>query len=198
MADFYAAIPHILKHEGGYASTPAGEVVNRGINTDTLIALGAFGGVKSKITPEQMEELKQRIKDMTEAEAVEIYKQHYWTLKKPNVPNALDQLHSQYVATKIMDMGVLAGTRTATKILQKCLGTTEDGTFGDGTIALTNQADPIKLVADICLEWSTRLTTLANKNITKAEEAKNDKLVSFWTLVRRNWNLRANWVPPIN
>ena len=129
MANFLDAIPLVLKHEGGLASTPAGEYVNRGINTDTLIALGYQG---------TRDELKEIVKNLTVEEIDDIYEKFYWTFKKPSIPNALDQVISQIVATKILDMSVLSGQTTAIKLVQRAAGLKEDGYFGTGTLNAVN------------------------------------------------------------
>src|ERR1039458_8267396 len=100
MANFNHAIPKVLEHEGGFVETIGGEVVNRGINTDTLHALGYIGD-KAALT--------EIVRNLTLAETETIYKQQYWTFKKPSIPDALDQVVSQVVANKILDMAVLRG-----------------------------------------------------------------------------------------
>src|SRR5471030_1078549 len=104
MSEFSKAIPFILAHEGGYIETVVGEVVNRGINTDTLVALG-YKGTK--------DELKEIVKNLTVAETEDICYKFYWTFKVPSIPNALDLVTSQPVGAKILDMTVLSGQRTA-------------------------------------------------------------------------------------
>lgn len=180
MADFKIAIPHILKHEGGYAETAAGEVVNRGINTDTLKALG-YKGTK--------EELKQIVKNLTEEETKDIYYRFYWTLKKPSTPNALDQLTSQSAANKILDMAVLSGQGTAVKLLQRTLGLKEDAAFGPNTLKAAQEAGD-GLAVRLAETWTKYLGDIADKKIANS---KTEELKKYWSQVKVGWLARASW-----
>lgn len=183
MADFKLAIPFVLKHEGGYAETPAGEVVNRGINIETLEALGYKG---------THDELKQIVKNLTVEQTEDIYQKTYWTFHKPSVPNALDELKSQPTANKILDMTVLSGQTTAIKLTQRALGIVEDGYFGPGTLAAT-QAAGDGLVQKLIEVWSASLSRIADNNVAQAQVAGNEVLVNYWERVKVGWLARASW-----
>ena len=183
MALFSKAIPFILAHEGGYAETPAGEVVNRGINTDTLVALGYKG---------THDELKQIVKNLTVEQTEDIYQKTYWTFHKPSVVNALDQLTSQAAAGKILDMTVLSGQTTAIKLTQRALGLVEDGYFGVGTLAAAQTAGD-GLVDKLISVWSASLSSIADHNVQKAQVAGNEVLVNYWERVKIGWLARASW-----
>lgn len=183
MADFKIAIPFILQHEGGFYESPAGEIVNRGINTDTLHALG-YPGTKA--------ELAVIVKNLTVEQTEDIYQKYFWTLHAPSNPNALNELTSQIAANKILDMMVLAGQGTAIMLIQRSLGLTEDGDWGPHTMAAV-QAAGDGIVAGLIKTWSASLTEIADNNIAKAQAAGNEVLVKYWTQVKPNWLARAAW-----
>lgn len=182
-ARFDLAIPFILRHEGGYAETAAGEVVNRGVNTDTLKALG-YKGTK--------DELKQIVKNLTVEDTEKIYHDIYWKLAKPSLPDALDQLTSQKAANKILDMAVLAGQGTAVRLVQRALGLKEDGAWGKMTMAAA-QASGDALVGLLCTVWAASLTAIADTKIAAAKKANNATLEKYWTQVKPGWLARAAW-----
>jgi lysozyme family protein len=183
MADFFKAIKFILAHEGGYAETVAGEVVNRGINTDTLKALG-YPGTK--------DELKQIVKNLTVEQTEDIYHKFYWTFKVPSIPDALDQVISQAVGGKILDMTVLSGQHTAIKLVQRAAGIMEDGYFGQGTLNAVNAAGE-DFVQKLVNTWTASLTIIADKHVADATAASNDTLVKYWKSVKIGWLARASW-----
>jgi lysozyme family protein len=183
MADFKLAIPFVLKHEGGYAETPAGEVVNRGINTDTLKALG-YPGTK--------DELKVIVKNLTVEQTEDIYQKFYWTFKKPSLPNALDLVTSQAAGAKILDMTVLSGQHTAIKLVQRAAGLTEDGYFGQGTLDAVNAIGDA-FVNKLIATWSASLAAIADHNITTAQAKGDQVLTKYWERVKIGWLARASW-----
>ena len=183
MADFKLAIPFILKHEGGYAETPAGEVVNRGINTDTLKALG-YPGTK--------DELKHIVKNLTVEQTEDIYQKFYWTFHKPSIVNALDLVVSQPVGAKILDMSVLSGQHTAIKLVQRAAGLQEDGYFGQGTLDAVN-ASGDAFAQKLIDTWSASLSTIADNNVAKAQAKGDDVLTKYWQRVKIGWLARASW-----
>jgi lysozyme family protein len=183
MANFDKAIGFVLKHEGGYAETPAGEVVNRGINTDTLKALG-YPGTK--------DELKQIVKNLTVAETEDIYHKFYWTFKKPSIPNALNLVTAQPVGAKILDMTVLSGQTTAIRLVQRAAVLKEDGYFGIGTLDHVNGLGS-GFVQALITTWSAALSATADHNVLMAQEKGNDVLVNYWKRVKIGWLARASW-----
>ena len=180
MADFKQAIPYILQHEGGFTETAAGEVVNRGVNTDTLKALG-YQGTK--------DELKEIVRNLTVEETEDIYRRFYWTLPKPSLQDALDRLTSQKVANKILDMMVLSGQHTTIKLVQRALSLKEDMIWGHGTLTKANEMGD-DLVLKLSEIWTAYLSGLADKKI---ENAKTDQLKKYWTQVKTGWVARAGW-----
>ena len=183
MSQFSIAIPFVLAHEGGFTESPTGEVVNRGINTDTLHALGYIGD-KAALT--------EIVRNLTLAETEAIYKQQYWTFKNPSIPDALDQVVSQAVANKILDMAVLSGQTTAIKLLQKAVGLIADGHFGPGTLVAANTFGDA-LIPPLIQVWSASLTAIADRKIAGAATAKDTALTAYWTRVKQGWLVRAAW-----
>jgi len=180
VADFQESIRYILKHEGGFAETAAGEVVNRGVNTDTLKALG-YKGTK--------EELKQIVKNLTEDETKDIYYRFYWTLPKPSISDALNQLTSQSAGNKILDMAVLSGQGTAIKLVQRTLGLKDDGAFGPNTLKVAQDAGD-SLAVRLAETWTKHLSGIADKKISNA---KTEELKKYWGQVKVGWLARASW-----
>jgi lysozyme family protein len=77
------------------------------------------------------------IQNLTIDQAKEIYKRDFW-----------DKIYGDYLPYKIgllaFDAAVNHGVRSAIKILQKTLGTTDDGIFGDDTYTELINSDPDK------------------------------------------------------
>lgn len=138
MADATIAIKLTLEHEGGYQCDPDDHANWSGgqINEGTLI------GTKYGITPQDIPGAS--IKDLTEDQATEYYREHYWKLLYSEIQN-------QEVANKLFDMGVLFGVNEAIKLLQITLQPSypdvhPDGDFGPTTLARTNESDASSLL----------------------------------------------------
>lgn len=181
--NFKIAIPHILRSEGGFAETPAGEVVNRGINIQTLLALGYKG---------TRDELREIIRNLDLPTTEDIYFKSYWTLNKPSVPDALDKL-PQAVANKILDMAVLSGQITALRITQKVIGVKVDGFFGPTSLATALAMDENTIIAGLIQHWTDYLSSIADKNIVNARVAGKPDLSKYWAEVKVGWLARAAW-----
>lgn len=186
MAKFDLAIPFILNHEGGFAKTPAGEVVNRGINVDTLKSMGVEG---------TDEELAQKVEHMTEQEARDIYHKRYWRLPENCTQrDAMDLIENQQVANKLLDMFVLRGHNSPIRLLQEILHVKCDGDFGPKTLAALNLArDTPYLMGRICHLYKTNLTLIAESKIQSALRQRNEKLAIYWRNVKKGWIARAEW-----
>ena len=112
---FSEAIEIVLKHEGGYVNDPD----DPGGETNYGISKRSFP--------------KYDIKNLTEEDAKDIYKQHYWDVSKAQ--KLKDELRLDY-----FDMCVNMGQRTAVKCLQKATNNAPgtkiavDGRIGPNTI----------------------------------------------------------------
>ena len=96
----------ILKHEGGYSNDSR----DLGGETKYGICKRSYPGLN--------------IKELTIQDASAIYYNDYWLkLKIDNIKNEELKLH-------LFDMAVNAGIKTAIKLLQGIVGTTQDGVLG--------------------------------------------------------------------
>lgn len=114
---FDDAFARLLGHEGGYsnhADDPGGET-NWGITIAVARANGYRGSMK----------------DMPVAEARRIYLDLYWR------PLQLDALPAP-IRFDMFDTAVNSGVSRAVKLLQRAVGTVEDGKLGPKTIAAAN------------------------------------------------------------
>jgi len=163
--DLNKELDAILIAEGGYQNDKddSGNYVNgvligtnRGV---TPAALAKHRGVKvSSITVED-------IKNVTEQEARDIFKEEYFY--KPKI----DKLPMDLQAS-VFDMQINSGSN-AIKILQKLVGTKQDGIIGPKTLkALEDNPVSVNEYADARIEYY-------NKVVTKSPEKK--KFLSGWT-----------------
>ncbi len=121
MADFRTAIKKTLENEGGYVNNPA----------------DAGGETNMGISKREYPNLD--IKNLTEEQAIEIYRDGYW--KKH-----YSEITDQFIADKLFDCGVLFGVGTVVKILQTALNNLADGVFGPATLLAVNAAEPVALL----------------------------------------------------
>ena len=165
VTDLSKELDAILIAEGGYQNDKddSGNYVNgvligtnRGV---TPAALAKHRGVKvSSITVED-------IKNVTEQEARDIFKEEYFYKPK------LDKLPMDLQAS-VFDMQINSGSN-AIKILQKLVGTKQDGIIGPKTLkALEDNPVSVNEYADARIEYY-------NKVVTKSPEKK--KFLSGWT-----------------
>lgn len=127
-ARFRQAVEVVLAHEGGYINDPN----DLGGETKYGISKRSYPNVD--------------IKSLTKEQAIEIYYRDWWARYK------YGDIKDLTVATKVFDLSVNMGPRTAHRLLQKVLNwlgganLTEDGVLGPLTISAANQAAPQKLV----------------------------------------------------
>ena len=128
--NFKRCIGAILEAEGGFVdhSEAPGGATNRGIMFNTL---------KAWRHPEKI--TVQDVKDLTEAEAEEIYRANYWNaLKCDDLPEAVDLV--------VFDFGVNAGPSRSAKTLKRLIGVNDDGQIDPITLAAAEAIDPGHLV----------------------------------------------------
>jgi lysozyme family protein len=131
MASLAAAMPFLLRDEGGWSDDPAdpGGATMHGVTFRTAQRLLGF------TTPDQL-------RAITPDQLMQVYgTPDYWRY---------DGIQDQRVATKIFDIGVDVGLGTEVRILQKVLGVAEDGVWGPATQAATNAQDPDQLLQALC------------------------------------------------
>lgn len=125
---FKDAVEWVLEQEGGYVNDPKdqGGATNHGI---TLVDLAHFRKDPSLGV--------QAIKDLSVAEAQEIYRQYYWT------PLGLDKVKSRLAAICILDQAVNRGVHRVVDEIQTVLNASGatlsvDGLMGASTLEALN------------------------------------------------------------
>ncbi len=121
---------------------------NRGI---TPVALAKYRGIDAEdVTVEMM-------KEVTDAEAREIFKRDYYYRPK------IDQL-PEYIQDTVFDMYINSGSN-AIKILQRMVGATPDGVIGPQTLAAVADANITRdAYADARIEFYKRISQPGTKN----------------------------------
>lgn len=111
--DFEKAVQIILRHEGGYVDNPA----DPGGETNFGISKRAYPDLD--------------IKNLTEAEAVEIYRRDYWdAIRCDEIPD--------FMRLMVFDTAVNQGRGVAVRYLQAVSGADIDGIVGPQTLARAN------------------------------------------------------------
>ena len=114
----------ILLQEGGSKYTE--DESDMGGATKFGISLNFYKNIKPLAT-------KEDIKNLTEEEAKQIYRIHFWNRMN------LDYLDNELLKLHIFSHGVNAGVATAVKMLQRILGVIVDGKLGKTTAMTTNK-----------------------------------------------------------
>ena len=166
MADFDRALPYVLKHEGGFVNDPddPGGATNKGITLETAQRHGI-----STVADLQA---------ITDEKVAEIYRADYWQF---------DGIESQSVATKLFDMGVNFGTKTAVKLCQEALNEVGaslrlDGVCGPQTLGFINATLPAQMLEMLCHAATGRYLDIV------IARPKSKKYLN-------GWMARANEVP---
>lgn len=140
MAEFAAALSYVLKHEGGWSNDPddPGGATMQGITLATARQHGI-------LTPEDL-------RNITFEQLSAIYRIEYWRFS---------WITSQRVATKLLDMAVNLGPRTATKLLQGILNAlgaslAEDGLWGPLTQEATNAVPEDRMLRLLVMACESR------------------------------------------
>ena len=139
MANFDSAVKKTLVNEGGYIN----DLNDRGGETKYGISKRSYPSVD--------------IKNLTTDDAKAIYKRDYWDKLKA------DNIESQLVASELFDTAVNMGVRTASKLIQGCLGTHPDGIIGNVTLQQINDTDEELLLLRFKLAKVARYAYLAKK-----------------------------------
>jgi lysozyme family protein len=124
----------VLRHEGGFVDHPRdpGGATNRGI---TLRTLRDWRGDDSLASD--------AVRNLTEAEAREIYLARYWNpVRGDDLPPGID--------LAVFDWAVLGGVPRAARDLQTVLGVTVDGAIGRQTLAAAREADAEEVIRALC------------------------------------------------
>lgn len=156
MADFARALPWILAHEGGWSDDPMdpGGATNYGIT----LATAQRHGITTK----------DELKGIPSAKVASIYYMDYWRF---------DGVDDQRVATKVFDMAVNFGRKTAIKMAQDALNELgaslmPDGLYGPATEAAINTVEPRHLLALLCRDCADRYRSVVRKRPESAKFLK--------------------------
>lgn len=118
--NFDSAFLLVIGHEGGYVNNP------RDPNNKTKY------GISKREYP------KLSIKNLTLADAKQIYRNDYWDrLQLERLPDA--------IRFDLFDAAVNSGLTTAAKLLQRAVKVADDGVIGSVTISAANAMNPEKL-----------------------------------------------------
>ena len=122
MADAKLMIPFIRKWEGKFSNDPDDKGGCTMMGVTIKVYQKYFGKDKT------CEDLK----NITEEEWLEIFKDGYWK------PWKADEIKNQSIAQLVVDCGWGSGVKTAIKKVQECLGCKPDGIVGPITLAALN------------------------------------------------------------
>lgn len=131
---FDEAFRILIENEGSYTNN----YNDRGNWTSGVVGKGEQRGTKYGISAMSYPFLD--IKNLTIDDVKKIYKKDWWDKLR------LDDLPEE-IAFDMFDMAVNSGISNSVKTLQKTIGTNVDGIIGPNTIKLSNQYNPIRLVA---------------------------------------------------
>ena len=174
MASFDLAIPHVLRHEGGWVDDPVdpGGATNYGISLRFAQQEGLDFDGDGDVDADD-------VRGLTQAQAGEIYRERFWDRY------GYEQITDQRIAAKVFDACVNTGPVRAHRFLQRALcavgrAVEVDGSAGPKTIAATNEADSDRLMVELIREQANFYRTLA--------ELK-PRLAKFL----KGWMRRARW-----
>ncbi len=125
-------IERVLEREGGYVDHPndRGGPTNHGITMDTL---SSWRG-----KPVSADDVRL----LTKNEARDIYRSRYWS-----APGFGSLRLPDLLAEAVFDAAVNSGPARAVRLLQRCVGVTDDGVIGPITTQAIERSDPRRLCA---------------------------------------------------
>ena len=143
MNRFESAIVHALAHEGGYVNDPddPGGATKFGISLRWLKKVGDLSGDFDMDGDIDVDD----IKAMTNEQARELYRVHWW------VKYGYEKINSQDIATKVLDLSINMGAKQAHILLQRACRACgfellEDGIIGPVTLTTINNIQGFKLL----------------------------------------------------
>lgn len=150
MSRWDIAFDRVISHEGGFTNDRR----DRGNWTSGKIGVGELKGTKYGIASHAYPTLD--IKNLTREQAKAIYKRDYWDKAQADaLPPGLD--------FQVFDAAVNHGLRTAVSLLQRTVGTNDDGVLGPKTLAAAQKASPYAaaLYLEHRLRYYTDLSTFS-------------------------------------
>lgn len=165
--NFPYAVAVVLRHEGGYSNNPKdpGGATNFGISSKFLRSIDFY---------------KKDVKELTEDDAIEIYKIHWW--EKYNY----DLIKDETIAAKILAMSVNMGANRAHKLVQLALqncgfkNIVKDGILGTKSFGAINTAKPSELHEQLRRACRTFYLKLIDTNPSLS-------------VFKKGWIKRAHW-----
>ena len=146
MANFETAVDKTLVSEGGSKFTDDPD----------------DGGGATKYGISQRSFPDEDIRNLTEARAKEIYKEHYWDKVRG------DDITSQIIAEAIFDTAVNMGVRTGSKLAQRCLKIEpDDGRIGPQSLGVINVADETMFLATFALKKIERYARICTRDASQ-------------------------------
>lgn len=152
MDRFAEIMETVFKWEGGFFNHPHdnGGPTNMGI---THIVLAKWRGVAGVTVTD--------VKNLTKAEAVEIFKSRYWTkIRGKSLPAPIDLI--------VMDGAVNHGVPNMSRMLQEALGVEADGRIGNVTVEAVTAATASQ---DTLLELAVKLAERRKSRYVNHEDA---------------------------
>ncbi len=148
MSHFKTALADVLKHEGGYVDhkNDNGGATAFGISLRLLSALPALAGDVNG----DGHVSKSDVKALSKEDAGQFYETYFWLHYR------LDEIESQAVAIKLMNLFVNMRGKTAALIAQRAAndlgaGLIEDGILGSKSMAVLNGLDDGPLL--VCIKY---------------------------------------------
>lgn len=125
----------LIGHEGGFQADRR----DRGNWTTGVIGKGELKGTKFGVSAMAYPNLD--IKNLTLAQAKDIYKKDYWdAVRSDELPSGVDYL--------VFDAAVNHGPKKAIELLQIAAGATSDGVLGPATLKAVEKRDPLRLIEE--------------------------------------------------
>lgn len=165
--NFERSFNEMLRHEGGYSNHPAdpGGATMKGVTLATFRSLVKPGATKEDL------------KNITPAQLRLVYRRSYWEkVGGPDLPDGLD--------FAMFDFAVNSGPAQATKILQRIVGTEDDGVPGPKTFAAVAKKSAEFLIKEVSADRLEFLKGLKNKRTGKP----------LWATFGKGWARRVEEV----
>lgn len=148
---FDTTFTRVIGHEGGYQTLKN----DRGNWTSGVVGKGTLKGTKFGIAAMSYPNLD--IKNLTVAQAKEIYKRDWWDkMGMDRYPAAL--------TFQMFDAAINHGMSNANKILQRAVGAKDDGIIGEKTLVAVNKTelnDLLMLFIACRIEFFTKIKTFS-------------------------------------
>lgn len=170
---FKRALPHILRHEGGFVNHPRdpGGATNMGVTQRTYDTFRDRRG-----------QPRRSVRGVSDAEVEMVYRQQYWS------PIRADDLPSG-VAYCVFDAAVNSGPGRAVRWLQQVIGAKVDGIVGNETLSLAAKMKPQTVINKFCDKrlafvrrlshydafgrgWERRISEVRDQSLAWAENRK--------------------------